>query len=89
MNILIVGEHGTGKSNMVDLLRNMIYKLDKDCTITTNDPDRSVKVIGSGHKQHQVDVLNQEADNVLIPKGYDVVVYQQNQNFKKWFDEVS
>ena len=89
MNILIVGEHGTGKSNMVDLLRNMIYKLDKDCTITTNDPDKTLKSIGSGKRQHTVDTGLDPGFATGHEGPEDIVVILKTQNFKKWFDEVS
>ena len=89
MNILIVGEHGTGKSNMVDLLRNMIYKLDKDCTITTNDPDKTLKSIGSGNRQHNVMVVTPQDEKTAVDVAPDIRVELVNQDFKKWFDEVS
>lgn len=64
MNILIAGKSGTGKSNLGDIIRNGIFKADKNSRIKTNDTDRQVKEFGSGKNVY----------NLIIRKTGDIAV---------------
>ena len=71
MEILIVGKSGYGKSRVDDALRNFIFKKDKDCTITTDDPDRETKILGKGKNIYNLHVSQ------IVPEtldSYDVIV---------------
>lgn len=93
MNILIIGKSGTGKSNLGDIIKTAIFKVDKDAKIETNDPGRSIKVFGSGNTLYQINM--KQYDNTLPylivqedVNNYDVIVIMINNNFYTWFKTI-
>lgn len=87
MNILITGKSETGKSNMVDIIKNTIFKMDNDCTITINDPNKKHNHFGSGKNIHNIEVKRME-DNYADLNEYDVRIVINNGNFKNWYDKI-
>lgn len=91
MNILIIGKTGTGKSNLVDIIRSTIFRVDPDAKIETNDPGRSIKVFGKGGKQYNVNtkqVKNNNEISLFEIDNNDVLIIMCNDNFYKWFHEI-
>ena len=85
MEIAIIGNHGVGKSNMADIIRNAIFKSDKDAAINMDDDSRDIKVFGHGkniyniHVAGDIEVLSTEPDILINIKGGE---------FKLWFDKM-
>lgn len=93
VNILIVGKSGYGKSNLGDIIRNAIFKIDGNSAISSNDPDRSVKLLGHGSNAYKVDVRQLDSEESLgsLTKeelDNDIVVYIGNKQFSEWFRTV-
>jgi CO dehydrogenase nickel-insertion accessory protein CooC1 len=98
MNILIVGKSGVGKSNLGDIIRNTIFKLDNNAIIHTDDPDRSVKTFGTGSNEYNIHVrkIGEEGFTKGAIEEYsfekdgepDVVIEITSDKFKEWFREV-
>lgn len=86
MNILIIGESGVGKSNLGDILKGLIFKHDKDCTITVDDPDRELKTLGHGPRLHTIHVSRDP--NVKYREEMDMVIVLGTKSFKEWYDTV-
>ncbi len=87
MNILITGNHGTGKSRMGDLLKTLIFKFDEDCTINISDDGRKIKSIGTGKNIHSISTnpipTGEELNNA------DVVINILNERFNQWYEKVN
>ena len=95
MNILIVGKSGVGKSNLGDIIRNTIFKLDSDALIKTDDPDRSVKTFGTGSNEYGISIERADEWESLrsavteeVTSKEDIIIVINNENFQKWFREV-
>jgi dephospho-CoA kinase len=86
MNILIIGKSGVGKSNLADLLKNLIFKMDKQSNITINDPDREVKQFGSGISCHTITVVRDKVEANEFE--YDIEIEIKTNQFKDWFDKL-
>ena len=94
MNILIVGKSGVGKSNLGDIVKNTIFKLDADATINSDDPDRAVKSLGKGNNKYSISIKQlKEGANLHdmfseeLLQG-DVIILLTNQKFQEWFRTV-
>jgi len=94
MNILIVGKSGLGKSNLGDIVKNTIFKMDGNATINTNDPDRAVKAFGTGSNVYNINI-KQLAEGVSIKdlakeaiEEYDIIIDINNKAFLEWFREI-
>ena len=83
MNILIVGDSGSGKSNLGDFIRNLVFKLDREASITTDDLDREVKTFGSGKNVYNLKVQRSPTDEEV--KKADIVISLNNKAFSDWF----
>lgn len=93
MDILIVSKSGFGKSNMGDIIRNTIFKLDSDSTVNSGDPDRSMKYLGHGSNVYNITVrqLRPEENLSNLTKEElenDIVVYIGSKRFSEWFETV-
>jgi len=86
MKIIIIGKSGVGKSNLSDLLRNLIFKLDKDSKIMVDDHDRQIKEFGSGQDNHTIRVARDDS-NINITD-YDIEIRIKTNKFKDWFDNL-
>lgn len=92
MNILLVGESGTSKSNLGDILRRAIFRTDPNSHIHTDDPSRDMKEFGHGTNLYNISVRQLKKGEKLTDLGdlsnQDVVVFLNGPEFKKWFEEV-
>jgi len=86
MNILIVGNSGMGKSNMADLLRNGIFKADREAAIKIDDADRVAKAMGNGKNEYSI-VVRQQATKEDEDRA-DVVVEIKSKAFIDKFKEL-
>ena len=91
MNIIILGKHGSGKTNLGDIAMNTIFRMDGDAKIHNLDPDRSIDTRGSGNSVHSVSVRPVEDDESIIGvieevmEDNDVVVVVNSTKFYEWF----
>ena len=93
MNILIAGKSGYGKSNLGDIIRNVIFKIDGNSTLNSNDPDRSIKSLGHGSNIYNVTIRQLDSKESLdsLTKEElenDVVIYIGSKKFSEWFRTV-
>jgi hypothetical protein len=93
MNILIVSESGSGKSNLGDIIRNGIFKADKNSIIKTNDMGREVKSFGNGKNVYNLSIRKLEGQEMMSIDGidlskYDIVVLLKGGEFKKTYDKL-
>lgn len=94
MNILLVGKSGLGKSNLGDIVRNTVFKLDSNSTINSDDPDRSMKSLGSGSNIYNISVRqlgsNESLENLTKEELHDkdIVIYLGSKKFLEWFRTV-
>jgi GTPase SAR1 family protein len=86
VNILIVGNKDTGKSNLANMLKNDIFKLDKEATIIIDDSSLQNGNFGSGHNIHNIKVCRTEEVSNL--NDYDVRINIVDGKFKEWFDNL-
>lgn len=86
MEILIAGELGTGKSNLGDMIKNYIFKVDKNSTIVTDDPSRQIKLLGSGKNIYNIRVSKSFTKDVL--NNADIIININSDSFNKWFREI-
>ena len=90
MNITILGRHGSGKSNLGDIIGKTLFKMDSDAVIKNNDPDRTNDTLGSGNGVHNINVVAME-DNDPVAYGVgramdqDIIVIVLNEKFHEWF----
>ncbi len=86
MNILITGKSGSGKSNLGDIVKNFIFKIDKDCHIFNNDIDRNDKEFGRGKNEYNMYVkqipTKEDVDQA------DVIINLQTKAFHDWFHKI-
>lgn len=82
MYILIHGKSGSGKSNLSDLIRNAIFKADRDSKIITDDEDRQIKDWGKGSNEYTVNVMRtlEKEDEEKA----DIIVNIKNNKFREW-----
>lgn len=91
MNILVIGKSGFGKSNLGDIVRNTIFKLDSNSTIHSSDPDRSIKSLGQGSNIYNISVRqlkDEETLDSLTKEEFeksDIVIYLTSKKFNEWF----
>ena len=80
MNIIIIGKTGVGKSNLADILKNVIFKMDSDSEVMVDDPDRESKQLGSGKNIHTIKVVreNEVPENLTV---YDMVINIKGNGF--------
>jgi dephospho-CoA kinase len=88
MEILIVGKSGAGKSNFADILKNLIFKMDKDSEIIIDDPDRDVKKLGNGSTVHKIKVRRPEESTGDDVSDCDILIQIKSDKFKQWFDKI-
>jgi len=92
MDILIVGPSGSGKSKLGDLVRNTIFKLDKEAKILTRDPDRGAEPFGEGKNTYNVEVrqIPLEELNTLFPDELrsNVIIILTGDSVGRWFKDV-
>jgi hypothetical protein len=99
MNILIVGKSGVGKSNLGDIVKNTIFKLDSNAKIESDDPDRAVKSFGKGNNVYNIRVkklwegqdVGKYMDSIFLESGsetQDVIIVINNKKFMEWFRTV-
>ena len=93
MNILIIGESGSGKSNLGDLIRNGIFKADKNSSIRTDDIDREVKTFGKGKNIYNLQIRQLDGKEAVSIDGmelskFDVIVLLKGGEFKKRFEQL-
>ena len=85
MYILVHGKSGLGKSNLGDVIKGIIFKMDPSCAIHVDDEDRKVKTFGGGDNEHTINVMRtlEEEDEKLA----DVVIRIRTGKFKEWYQE--
>lgn len=88
MDILILGKSGVGKSNFADMLKNVIFKMDKDAEVLVDDPDRESKQLGSGKNIHKIKVRRIENRDENDMNSCDILIQIKNEKFKQWFEEI-
>jgi GTPase SAR1 family protein len=90
MNILIVGQPDTGKSNLADIIKNNIFKMDKESTIVINDYNKdSNSEFGSGVNKHKIKIIKRGTEGGVIDfKEFDIVIDISSKSFKEWFDQL-
>lgn len=93
MDILVVGPSGSGKSKLGDLIRNTIFKIDKDSKIVTNDPDRGKEPFGEGKNIYNLEVKQESLDILNFPLGpedlkKDVIIILTGKVVNQWFTDV-
>ena len=77
MNILITGEHETGKSILANKIKNYIFKVDKDSKISLRDSSEPDKVTGHGANEYVIVVNSKLTDEDL--QEADVIITIKNQ----------
>lgn len=91
MEIAIVGISGIGKSNLGDIIRNTIFKLDSNSCIRTNDPDRTKVTLGSGSNMYNVNIVKVGEEQSVIDvikktnQDNDITIVINNKKFLEWF----
>jgi ABC-type cobalamin/Fe3+-siderophores transport system ATPase subunit len=87
MNIIIIGKTGVGKSNLADILKNVIFKMDSDSEVMVDDPDRESKQLGSGKNIHTIKVVreNEVPENLTV---YDMVINIKGNGFQEWYSHI-
>ena len=86
MYILIVGVPNSGKSNLSDMIRNVIFKSDGNSKIITDDEDREIKIFGSGENEHTINVMR-TIEEVDLEKA-DIVINISTKNFVDWYHKI-
>jgi len=94
MDILIVGPSGSGKSKLGDLIKNTVFKLDREAHVHTDDQDREVKDFGGGKNLYNIKVrqvhpsLSLSSTITQEDLKRDMIVILTNDSVAKWFKEV-
>jgi len=93
MDILIVGPSGSGKSKLGDLVKNTIFKLDSNCKIVTQDPDRENKTFGEGVNTYSIKVKQvplEELISLYVPDSFkgDMLIILTGDSVGRWFKDV-
>jgi nitrogenase subunit NifH len=87
VNILVVGKSGVGKSNLADVIKHAIFKVDKDCIIHTDDPDRASMHLGSGNNQYSIMIRKPENLSLEEEEQADIAITINNGNFAQWYEK--
>jgi ribose 1,5-bisphosphokinase PhnN len=92
MDILIIGPSGSGKSKLGDLVRNTIFKLDKEAKILTKDPDRGVEPFGEGKNTYNIEIEQASREHLsavnVVDLKKDIVIVLTKGSVAKWFTDV-
>jgi hypothetical protein len=75
------------------LVRNTIFKLDKEAKILTRDPDRGAEPFGEGKNTYNVEVRQVDAISVAYPITLedlkkDVIIILTRDSVGRWFKDV-
>lgn len=93
MNILIVGPTNSGKSRLGDLIRNTIFRLDKEAKIVVHDSDRSKEPFGNGSNVYDIEVFQRPVTEIKgfdqSELGKDVVIILSGHKVAEWLREIS
>jgi len=95
MEILIVGQSGSGKSVLGDLIRNAIFRADRDSKITTDDADRQTKALGSGKTPYNLHIRQLKAGETIRGLSeidlnrFDIIIGVKGGGFIKRYREIS
>ena len=87
MYILIVGGPSSGKSNLSDMIRNVIFKADSNSKVITDDEDREMKTFGSGKNEYTINVMRtlEKEDEEKA----DVVINIASKKFVDWYHKIN
>lgn len=88
MDIMIIGVPGSGKSEVGDIIKNTIFKIDPNSTIINHDPDRTYKPFGDGKNIYNI--YTKQVDSLPLEemKKYGVVITLNGTAVKEWIKEV-